>query len=220
MSESIRIEPGDAIHRGSPPTVERYSISARINHWIGAAAMVLLILSGLGLFHPSLFFLTSIFGGGQIARTLHPWFGVILAASFMLLFLRFWRANLWAADDIAWVAHVGDLVQGHDERMPEVGKYNAGQKFVFWAMALLIAAMLVTGVMIWDQYFSGLAPIPLQRIALIAHAAFAVFAILVIVLHVYAAIWVRGSFNAMITGRVSAGWAWRHHRKWFRRLVE
>jgi formate dehydrogenase subunit gamma len=220
MSESIRIEPGDAIHPGGPPTVERYSAAARINHWVGAIAMVLLILSGLGLFHPSLFFLTSIFGGGQIARTLHPWFGVILAVSFTVLFLRFWRANLWAADDVAWVAHIGDLVQGHDERMPEVGKYNAGQKFVFWGLALLIPGMLVTGVMIWDQYFSGLAPIPLQRIALIVHAAFAVFAILIIVLHVYAAIWVRGSFDAMITGRVSAGWAWRHHRKWLRRLVE
>ena len=220
MSESTRIEPGDAIHPGGPPTVERYAAAARINHWIGAIAMVLLILSGLGLFHPALFFLTSIFGGGQTARTLHPWFGVILAASFVMLFLRFWRANLWKANDTAWVAHMGDLVQGHDERMPEAGKYNAGQKFVFWAMALLIPAMLATGIMIWDQYFSGLAPIPLQRIALIVHAAFAVFAILIIILHVYAAIWVRGSFDAMITGRVSAGWAWRHHRKWLRRLSE
>jgi formate dehydrogenase subunit gamma len=220
MSDSTPIEPGDAIHPGGPPTVERYPAAARINHWVGAIAMVLLILSGLGLFHPALFFLTTIFGGGQVARTVHPWFGVILSASFLVLFIRFWRANLWGSNDTAWVAHIGDLVRGQDEKMPEAGKYNAGQKFVFWVLALLIPAMLVTGVMIWDQYFSGLAPIPLQRIALVAHAVFAVFAILVIILHVYAAIWVRGSFDAMITGRVSAGWAWRHHRKWLRRLAE
>lgn len=220
MSQPTLIEPGDAIRPGGPPMVERYRVGARINHWITALAMVLLILSGLGLFHPALFFLTSLFGGGQAARTLHPLFGLVLSASFLLLFLQFWRGNLWRREDGAWVAHVGDLVAGHDEKMPEVGKYNAGQKFVFWSLAALIIVMLTTGVMIWDQFFEGLAPIPAQRIALIVHAVSAVFVILVIILHVYAAIWVRGSFDAMIKGHVTAGWAWRHHRKWFRQLAE
>jgi formate dehydrogenase subunit gamma len=220
MSDPTLVDPTDAIRPGDPPMVERYPMAARINHWIGAAAMVLLILSGLGLFHPTLFFLTSLFGGGQIARALHPWFGVALSVSFVFLFLRFWRGNLWRRDDSAWVAHIGDLVQGHEDKMPEVGKYNAGQKFVFWALAGLILMMLITGVMIWDRYFSGLTPIPAQRLALIIHAVAAVFVILVIILHVYAAIWVRGSFAAMIKGEVTTGWAWRHHRKWLRRLVE
>jgi formate dehydrogenase subunit gamma len=34
--------------------------------------------------------------------------------------------------------------------------------------------------------------------------------------HVYAAIWVRGTVSAMTQGSVTAGWAWRHHRKWLR----
>jgi formate dehydrogenase subunit gamma len=38
-------------------------------------------------------------------------------------------------------------------------------------------------------------------------------------MHVYAAIWVRGSFDAMIKGKVTPGWAWRHHRKWLRGLT-
>ena len=220
MSEPTLTEPGDAILPGEPPRVVRYPKAARINHWVGAVAMVLLILSGLGMFHPALFFLTSLFGGGQIARTLHPWFGLVLAGSFLVLFLRFWRGNLWKREDTDWAAHVGDLVQGHDEKMPEVGKYNAGQKFVFWALAAIIVGMLTTGVVIWDQFFSGLAPIPVQRVALIVHAVLAVGAILVILMHVYAAIWIRGSFDAMVKGHVSAGWAWRHHRKWLRRLAE
>ena len=48
-----------------PVTVDRYTAGARINHWITAASLVLLALSGLALFHPSLFFLTGLFGGGQ-----------------------------------------------------------------------------------------------------------------------------------------------------------
>ncbi len=118
------------------------------------------------------------------------------------------------------MAHIGDLMAGRDEKMPEIGKYNAGQKFVFWSLALLILGMFVTGVIVWEEYFGGLTSIPVQRLAIIVHSVFAVFVILVIILHVYAAIWVRGSFDAMIKGRVSAGWAWRHHRKWIRRLVE
>ena len=30
------------------------------------------------------------------------------------------------------MARLGDVLTGHEERLPEVGKYNAGQKMVFW----------------------------------------------------------------------------------------
>ena len=58
--------------------VSRYTTAARINHWITAVSLVLLALSGLALFHPSLFFLTALFGGGQMTRIIHPWIGVVL----------------------------------------------------------------------------------------------------------------------------------------------
>jgi formate dehydrogenase subunit gamma len=39
------------------------------------------------------------------------------------------------------------------------------------------------------------------------------------IVHVYAAIWVRGTIRAMTRGSVTGGWAWKHHRKWLRELV-
>jgi len=36
-----------------------------------------------------------------------------------------------------------------------------------------------------------------------------------IIVHIYAAIWVKGSVRAMTRGTVSYGWAWKHHRLWF-----
>ena len=51
----------------------RNSTAARINHWITAACFVLLLLSGLSMFHPLLFWLSALFGGGQWTRALHPW---------------------------------------------------------------------------------------------------------------------------------------------------
>jgi formate dehydrogenase subunit gamma len=219
MSDTTLVESGDAIIPGKPAMVSRYRLGTRINHWVTAITMVLLVLSGLAMFHPSLFFLSAIFGSGQNTRAFHPWLGVILSASFLGLFIQFWRSNLWTSSDTGWVTHMGDLLGGHEERMPEVGKYNAGQKFVFWAMALLIVVLLGTGILIWQEYSSRLASIETQRLALWGHALAAIAVILVLILHVYAAIWVRGSIDAMIQGDVPVGWAWRHHRKWLRQLV-
>jgi formate dehydrogenase subunit gamma len=42
-------------------------------------------------------------------------------------------------------------------------------------------------------------------------------AIAIWIIHVYAAIWVRGTIGAMTRGTVSGGWGWRHHRKWLRK---
>ena len=93
------IQKGDAVHAGDPVVVDRYTPWARVNHWITAACLVLLAISGLSLFDPSLFFLSALFGGGQAARAIHPWIGVVLFFSFGGLFLRFWKANLWRAED-------------------------------------------------------------------------------------------------------------------------
>ncbi|MEA2888493.1 MAG: formate dehydrogenase subunit gamma [Bradyrhizobium sp.] len=213
------LEPGDQIHRGDPVTVDRYTKSARINHWITATSLVLLALSGLALFHPSLFFLTGLFGGGQWTRAIHPWIGVLLFFSFGGLFIRFWRANLWKSEDGTWLARLRDVLAGNDDKLPEVGKYNAGQKAVFWGMSLLIIVLITSGFVIWDQYFSQYTTIDQKRVAVLIHAAAAVVIICVWIVHVYAAIWVRGTIGAMTRGRVTGGWAWRHHRKWLRELV-
>lgn len=213
------VQRGDQVHPGRPVTVDRYTIGARINHWITAASLVLLALSGLSLFHPSLYFLASLFGGGAWVRVIHPWIGVVLFFSFLGLFLRFWKANLWKREDGTWLARVRDVLAGHDDNLPEVGKYNAGQKFVFWAMSILIIILISSGLVIWEQYFSIYTTIPQQRWALIIHAIAAVVIIGVWIIHVYAAIWVRGTINAMTRGSVTGGWAWRHHRKWLRELV-
>jgi formate dehydrogenase subunit gamma len=213
------VEPGDSVHPGDPVTVDRYSGGARINHWITATCLVLLALSGLALFSPWLFFLTGLFGGGQWTRAIHPWLGVVLFFSFAGLFLRFWRANLWKSEDGTWLARLRDVLSGHEERLPEVGKYNAGQKAVFWLMSILIIVLISSGLVMWDQYFYGYTNIEQKRLAVLVHSLAAITIICVWIVHVYAAIWVRGTIRAMTRGSVTGGWAWRHHRKWLRELV-
>jgi formate dehydrogenase subunit gamma len=206
--------------------VSRYSGSARINHWVVAISFVLLMISGLALFHPSLYGLTALFGGGPTARWLHPWLGVVLVVGFLGLFFRFFVANLPETTDWVWLARLRHVLAGREEYLPEVGKYNAGQKFVFWSQAVLVLVMFVTGIGLWPAglaYFEQLlgfkATIDQRRLAAVVHAGSAVLTIAIWIIHVYAAIWVRGTISAMTRGSVSGGWAWRHHRKWLRKEV-
>lgn len=211
---------------GAHMQVPRYSGSARINHWIVAISFVLLMISGLALFHPSLFWLTGLFGGGATARWLHPWLGVVLVIGFLGLFLRFFAANLPESTDWVWLARLRHVLAGREEYLPEVGKYNAGQKFVFWSQAILVAVMFVTGIGLWPAglaYVEDLlgfkATIDQWRMAAVLHASAAVLTIAIWIVHVYAAIWVRGTISAMTRGSVTGGWAWRHHRKWLRKEI-
>lgn len=219
MSKRVYSAPGDTIESIHPVTVHRYRGLIRLNHWVTAGALIVLLLSGLALFHPALFFLTGLFGGGQTTRWLHPIAGVVLFLSFFLLFVQMWRLNLPRREDVQWAMQTKDVILGHEEKLPELGKYNAGQKTVFWAMTGLILVLIASGVMIWQEYFPHLVSIPVRRLAVLAHALAAVLIILVFILHVYAAIWTRGTIRAMTRGTVTGGWAWRHHRKWLRELA-
>ena len=199
--------------------VSRYTTAARINHWVTAVSLVLLALSGLALFHPSLYFLTALFGGGQMTRIIHPWIGVVLAISFLGLFIRFFALNFWKPEDTVWMKNIGKVINAKDEELPELGKYNAGQKLVFWGQSLLIVVLFGSGIVLWDSYFASYTTIDQKRLAAVAHALCAIAAILIWIVHVYAAIWVKGTLRAMMRGNVSAAWAKHHHPGWYREVT-
>ncbi|WP_137113578.1 formate dehydrogenase subunit gamma [Mesorhizobium sp. GR13] len=219
MTSETYAAPGDKIVSKEPVVVSRYRGFTRANHWVTAICMIVLLFSGFSLFHPSLFFLTGLFGGGQNARWLHPIVGVVMFFSFFLLFLQMWRLNLPRQEDVIWTRHIGDLLKGEEDKLPELGKYNAGQKIVFWGMSVLIVALIATGIMIWQEYFPNLVSIPTRRIALAIHALAATGVFLIFIAHVYAAFWTRGTIRAMTRGTVTGGWAWKHHRKWLKELA-
>jgi len=188
----------------------------RVNHWVTAISLILLTLSGAALFHPALFFLSSLFGGGSNTRALHPWIGVVLLASFAILFIQMVKYNFWTKADTRWMSHIGEAMSGREENLPEVGKYNGAQKIVFWLMTLLILVLFGTGIVIWYEYFGASFTIEQQRVGHIVHALAAVAMLLVVIVHIYAGFYVRGTISAMTEGKVTGGWAFRHHRLWLR----
>jgi formate dehydrogenase subunit gamma len=202
----------------NPDRIIRYSAGTRINHWIVAISFVLLALSGLALFHPALFWLTNLFGGGPWTRILHPFIGCVMAAAFYLFAVQFWRDNYMQQRDWIWLQKFKDVVGNREENLPEVGRYNAGQKLLFFTLVVCLIGLLLSGIVIWRVYFSDLFSIGVIRAAALLHAFFAFVLIFSIIVHIYAGIWVKGSVRAMTRGVVTPGWAWKHHRAWFREV--
>ena len=202
-----------------PKLIQRYTASERFNHWAVAVTFILLALSGLALFHPAFFFLTNLFGGGTWTRILHPFIGVLMVALFIFMAQRFAPHNRISDADRQWIAHIGDVVANRDERLPEIGRYNAGQKYLFWTLVVCILLLFLSGIVIWQPYFAPKMPVGLLRLAVLLHAVAGFVAIAAILVHIYAAFWVKGSVRAMTRGTVSHAWARHHHRAWYRQVT-
>lgn len=200
--------------------IERYTPSQRSNHWAVAILFVLATLSGLALFHPALFGLSGLFGGGTWTRILHPFIGVAMFVLFLVLALRFAGHNRIEPRDRQWLRQIGDVVNNREDRLPEVGRYNAGQKLLFWTLIVCMLVLLLSGIVIWREYFAGAFGIVTLRWASLLHAAAAFVLIVSIIVHIYAAIWLKGSMGAMLYGTVSRAWARKHHRAWYREINE
>lgn len=199
--------------------IERYTPSERSNHWAVAVLFILAGLSGLALFHPALFGLSALFGGGTWTRILHPFLGLAMFLLFLWLAIRFAGHNRMNDRDVRWLRQWRDVVGNREDRLPEVDRYNAGQKLLFWVLVLSMLVLVVSGVIIWRQYFSAMFGIETLRWASLLHAAAAFVLILSIIVHIYAAIWVKGSVGAMLYGRVSRAWARKHHLGWYKTVV-
>ena len=158
-------------------------------------------------------------GGGELSRVLHPFVGVAAFVFFLGMFFRFWHHNLVDKNDQQWMCQMGDVLNGREEKLPEVGRYNAGQKMFFWLMAIALVVLLLTGITFWRPYFVDYFSLDVRRAAVLIHALAAWIIILGLIVHIYAAIWVKGSLGAMRTGYVSKAWARRHHPAWYREVT-
>ena len=198
--------------------IQRYTSHERGNHWIVAICFVLAALSGLSMFHPSMFFFADLFGGGPWARILHPFIGVVMMVFFCVIASKFWDLNKMTDADRQWMKQVKDVMMNREKDLPEIGKYNAGQKYMFWTMVVCMTLLLITGVIMWRPYFAHAFSVDLVRVAVVVHAVAAVVMVIGIIVHVYAAIWVKGTMRAMIRGDVSEAWAKHHHPGWYREV--
>ncbi|RJT91766.1 formate dehydrogenase subunit gamma [Arthrobacter frigidicola] len=190
----------------------------RASHWFMVICFILVAMSGLSWFFPSLNWLNSVLGTPQLARILHPFLGTVVFVVLMFLFARFVKYNLPERQDAIWFRNVKNVLSGDHSQPLQIGKYNAGQKILFWGIMGLISLLMLSGVVIWRPWFAHYFEIPLIRIALLTHAVAGVSLILLIIGHAYLAFWVKGSIRGMVTGYVSRRWAKSHHDRWYQQI--
>jgi formate dehydrogenase subunit gamma len=199
--------------------IDRYTSGERILHWVTAITFFLLAASGLAFFHPSMFWLTGLLGGGTWARILHPFLGVVMFVAFMLMAVKFWHHNVLSGNDRKWLGQIGDVIANRDDRVPPIGRYNPGQKILFWVLLASMIVLLVSGVAIWQPYFAPSFSIGTVRFGALMHALGGLALILLIIVHVYSSFWVKGSSEGMLSGKVSRAWAKAHHPKWYEEVA-
>ena len=199
--------------------IDRYTSGERILHWVTAITFFLLAASGLAFFHPSMFWLTGLLGGGTWARILHPFIGVVMFIAFILMAVKFWHHNVLSGNDRKWLGQIGDVIANRDDRVPPIGRYNPGQKILFWLLLASMIVLLVSGVALWQPYFAPLFSIGTIRFGALMHALSGLLLVLLIVVHVYSSFWVKGSTEGMLSGKVSRAWAKAHHPKWYEEVA-
>jgi formate dehydrogenase subunit gamma len=200
--------------------IMRYSFGERVNHWISGLAYIYLLLTGLAFWSPYMFWMVVLFGGGPSARFWHPWVGLIFSASV------FWMHHIWRTDmqttkeDLAWKDAIGHYIRNEDEDLPAIGRFNWGQKQFFWVMFYGTLGLLLSGIAMW---FVNDIPWSLRYIryaAVVVHAVSALITIGAFIIHVYmGTAMVRGGFNSVIRGEVTADWAKTHHKLWYDKMT-
>jgi len=196
--------------------VPRFSFQERTIHWLAALSFLYAALTGLALWSPRLFWLASIFGGGNTVRGWHPWGGAIFAIVLGFMF-RNWAGQMRLdAEDRAWLRQAHRYATHDEEGLPEAGRFNAGQKMLFWTQAISMLFLLFSGVVLW---FPETMPRSLRLAVILIHPIAAIISISGIIVHIYmGTAAVPEAFRGMIQGWVRPAWAASHHPKWYREI--
>ena len=195
--------------------IVRYAFRERIVHWIAAVSYVYLLLTGLAFWTPALYWIAIVLGGGFLTRAVHPWVGVLFAAAVLWMF-AIWRRDMRAtAADREWRRAMAHYIRNEDDRVPGAGRFNYGQKTLFWVMVWSTLVLLVSGVLLWfpDAIPGGLRAV--REAAILLHAIAALVTVGAFIVHLYMGLAVvPGGLAAMLHGEVSEQWARHHHPLW------
>ena len=211
--------------------VQRFTSVERFGHWLIATSFVVLALSGLNVTYgrqlllplvgPEMF--TSI---SQIAKYMHNYMSFAFVLGLVMVFLMWAIHNLPMPVDFKWIAAGGGIV---GDKHPPAGKFNAGQKLIFWTTILGGVSLAISGFGLMFPFYTLPAGVPLgsytstiagiQTLSMV-HGLVAMLMIAVILAHIYiGTVGMQGAFWAMGRGMVDTNWARQHHSIWAERVL-
>lgn len=200
--------------------VLRYEFHERLTHWIAAGSYIYCLLTGLAFWSPWLLWIAVVLGGGQISRTLHPWIGLIFVGSVFGMFAMWSSQMHFEPVDRAWWQSLHYYIRNEDDKMPPAGRYNAGQKMLFWTFFWAGILLLLSGAVLWFPERIPWSWRWLRYTAVIVHPVAALLTIANFMIHIYMGVFAeRGAFGSVIRGDVSLAFAKRYHPGWYKEIV-
>jgi formate dehydrogenase subunit gamma len=195
--------------------VPRFNSFERFSHWLTAVSFVVLGLTGLNITFGKLVLLPMIGPDAfsqvsQAAKYVHNFVSASFVIGLALIVALWIKDNLPRKVDIDWVRQGGGFIKS--KHAPS-GRFNAGEKLVFWFALGAGVAVIISGYLLMFPFY--VTDIAGMQIAQVVHAVIAVLFVAVIIAHIYiGTLGMEGAFEAMATGEVDLNWAKEHHDVW------
>jgi len=209
----IRTQAGESNVR-----ILRFNALERFVHWTTATAFIILAITGLNFIFGKRLLMPLI--GADAFSTWSVWAKYahdFVSWAFMLgilIMLVVWVwDNLPDRYDAHWLRVGGGFFDKSNRTHPPAGRFNTGQKLIFWAVVLGGAGLSVSGIYLLFPF--DFADINGMQWAQYVHATIGVLMIAVIIAHIYiGTLGMEGAYEAMGSGTVDLNWAKEHHSLW------
>ncbi len=195
--------------------IVRFTGFERFSHWLTAVSFVLLGLTGLNITFGKLVLLPVIgpeaFSDfAQTAKYVHNFVSFSFVIGLFLIVTLWIKDNIPGRVDLDWVKQGGGFIKS---KHAPAGRFNAGEKLVFWFALGAGIAVIVSGYLLLFPFY--LLNIAGMQGAQVVHAIVAILFVAVILAHIYiGTLGMEGAFEAMGTGEVDLNWAKEHHDQW------
>lgn len=206
----LRIEAGRSGRK-----ILRFKAFERFSHWLTAGSFVLLGLTGLNITFGKTLLLPLIGPAAfsdvsQFAKYLHNFTSFAFMIGLCLIAVIFIKDNFFEKVDIEWVKQGGGFIKS---KHAPAGRFNLGEKMVFWLSLGAGIAVSVSGLLLLFPFYGT--NIAEMQLAQIVHAVVAVLFVALILGHIYiGTLGMEGAFEAMGSGEVDINWAKEHHDRW------
>jgi formate dehydrogenase subunit gamma len=134
---------------------------------------------------------------------------------------RMWATQMHEEPvDKKWCDSIGHYIRNEEEQVPTVGRFNGGQKLLFWGFFSFGILLFLSGLILWFPHWIPWNLRYLRYIAVLVHASSALITIGLFIIHVYMGVALeRGSFGSVVRGDVSVNWAKRYHGIWYDQIT-
>ena len=205
--------------------VPRHEKMFMLCHWLNAVSFMMLFFTALPLYADTFLFLYNIFGAKTLQYA-HRFFAIIFIATPIIGLLSaregygmmIKQAFSFGRDDLIFLLKFPFTLFGGEPSMPKQGFYNGGEKINILLQAVIWAALVISGLIMWVG--SGSIDNSIRAWMIPLHSIAAGIGFAAALAHIYLAVVQNpDSLRGMTQGSINVRYATHHHGAWVDELI-